>query len=199
MSHIYTTGINLHIEANVSKLLNAFSLIIWCPVDILNSFRARSVNLSTLFLGKLLGIVPVARNLQLPFVNQRKGENGRRNYFVTNLHEIMLPGVRIEPSTVRIPGGRVSDRATAPGWTECDRRYMNRSQNSNFSYHAVRCGGGDGTWYVKASHFLENICLHYDYDIAMNVIILGTVLWIYHISRCFLWSKYDPDSYHTVS
>ena len=32
-----------------------------------------------------------------------------------NLHERMLPGVRIEPSTVRIPGGRASDRATTPG------------------------------------------------------------------------------------
>ena len=47
-----------------------------------------------------------ANNWQLPFLNWRKGE--------TN-HERMLPDVRIEPATVRIPGGPASDRATAPG------------------------------------------------------------------------------------
>ena len=56
-----------------------------------------------------------ASNWQLPFLNQRKGENGRRNYFMTNLHERTLPDVRIEPATVRMPGRRASDRATAPG------------------------------------------------------------------------------------
>ena len=59
----------------------------------------------------LLGSLPVlsahsfASNWQLPFLNQRKGENGGRNYFMTNLHKRMLPDVRIEPATVRIPGG----------------------------------------------------------------------------------------------
>ena len=33
---------------------------------------------------------------------------------MTNLHERMLPDVRIEPAIVRIPGGRASDRATVP-------------------------------------------------------------------------------------
>ena len=32
---------------------------------------------------------------------------------MTILHERILPDVRIEPATVRIPGGRASDRATA--------------------------------------------------------------------------------------
>ena len=32
-------------------------------------------------------------------------ENGRRNYFMTNLHEKILPDVRIKTLTVRIPGG----------------------------------------------------------------------------------------------
>ena len=49
-------------------------------------------------------------NWQLPFLIQRKGENGRRNYFMTNLLERMLSGMRIEPTTVCIPGGRGSDR-----------------------------------------------------------------------------------------
>ena len=67
----------------------------------------------------LLGSLPVlsahsfASNWQLPFLNKRKGENGRRNYFMTKLHERMLPDVRIEPRTVHIPGGRASDRVTA--------------------------------------------------------------------------------------
>ena len=39
-----------------------------------------------------------------PFLNQRKGENGRRNYIMTNLHERMLPDVRIElrPSALEV-------------------------------------------------------------------------------------------------
>ena len=37
---------------------------------------------------------------------------------MTNLHERMLPDVRNEPATVRIPGGRGSDRATAPGYAK---------------------------------------------------------------------------------
>ena len=56
-----------------------------------------------------------ANNWQLPFLKQRKGENGRKKYFMTNLHERMLPDVRIEPTTVRIPGRRASDRVIAPG------------------------------------------------------------------------------------
>ena len=34
---------------------------------------------------------------------------------MTKLHKRMLPDVRIEPATIRIPGGRTSDRATVPG------------------------------------------------------------------------------------
>ena len=36
---------------------------------------------------------------------------------MTNLHERTLPDPRIEPATVRMPGGRASDRATGPGCT----------------------------------------------------------------------------------
>ena len=40
------------------------------------------------------------RNWQLPFLNQRKGENDRRKYFMINLHERMLPtSVGAEPAT----------------------------------------------------------------------------------------------------
>ena len=69
----------------------------------------------------LLGSLPVfiahsfTSNWQLPFLKQRKGETGRRNGFMTKLLERMMPDVRIEPASFRIPGGRGSDRATAPG------------------------------------------------------------------------------------
>ena len=40
------------------------------------------------------------RNWQLPFLNQWKGENDRRKYFIINLHERMLPtSVGVEPAT----------------------------------------------------------------------------------------------------
>ena len=52
----------------------------------------------------LIGSLPVlsahsfASNWRLPFLNQRKGENGCRNYFIINLHERMLPDMRIIPA-----------------------------------------------------------------------------------------------------
>ena len=70
----------------------------------------------------LLGSLPVlgahsfASNWPLPFLNQQKGENGRRNYCRTSLHGRMLPDMRIEPATVRMPGGHASDWATMPGF-----------------------------------------------------------------------------------
>ena len=45
----------------------------------------------------LLSAHSFTSNWQLPFLNQRKGENGRRNYFMINLHKRMLPDMRIEP------------------------------------------------------------------------------------------------------
>ena len=48
-----------------------------------------------------------ARNWQLPFLNQRKGENDRRKYFMINLHERMLPtSAGVEPATSLSPVGR---------------------------------------------------------------------------------------------
>ena len=45
--------------------------------------------------------------LSLPFLNQRKGENDRRKYFMINLHEWMLPtSARVEPATSWSPVGR---------------------------------------------------------------------------------------------
>ena len=65
----------------------------------------------------VLGVHSFASNWQLPFLNQWKGENGHRNLFMTkSQRKNVLPDVRTKPLTVCIPGGRVSDRATAPGF-----------------------------------------------------------------------------------
>ena len=77
------------------------------PVNPMGSCRARSVYLTTHLLVRLspLGVNQYcahsfARNGQLPFLNQRKGENGRRKYFMINLHERMLPtSAGVEPAT----------------------------------------------------------------------------------------------------
>ena len=52
-------------------------------------------------------------------LNQRKGQNGRRNYFMTKLHERIFPDVRIAPAAVRLSGGHASGRATVPGSPSC--------------------------------------------------------------------------------
>ena len=74
------------------------------------------------FFSTLCGYFLSVRKWQLPFLNHRwgggvagGGGNGRRNYFMTDLHERMLPDRKIEPATVRIPGGGASKRATALG------------------------------------------------------------------------------------
>ena len=64
----------------------------------------------------LLGSLPVlsvhsfASNLQLSFLNQRKAENGCSNYSMINKN---VAGR--EDATIRMPGGRASEGATAPG------------------------------------------------------------------------------------
>ena len=101
----------------------------------------------------LLGRLPVLsahsfiRNWQLPFLNQRKGENGRRNYFMTSPHERMFPDVRIEPATVHIPEDMHATKLTRPAkiisWPvstkECCRTcryYMCRSNLQPSTYKA---------------------------------------------------------------
>ena len=58
-----------------------------------------------------------ARNWQLSFLNQRKGENERRKYFMINLHERMLPGpAEIEPVASWSPVERASYWAMDTGF-----------------------------------------------------------------------------------
>ena len=98
-------------------------LVFYGLSTLLRSFRARSVNLSTLFPGKpprqftsIVSAHSFASNWQLPFLNQRKGDNGRRIFFSWPISsQECVPGVRVESATGSIPGGRASDRATTPG------------------------------------------------------------------------------------
>ena len=55
-----------------------------------------------------------ASNWQLPFSGR---ERMASEIFHDHPHERMLLEVRIEPATVRIPGGHESDQATAPSFT----------------------------------------------------------------------------------
>ena len=75
-----------------------FVLRFYGPVNPMGSCRVRSVYLTTHLLGRLSPLSvnqhcahSSARNWQLPFLNQREGENDRRKYFMINLHERMLP------------------------------------------------------------------------------------------------------------
>ena len=68
-----------------------FDVLFYGPSTQFRSFRARSVTLTTLFLGKLLGSWPVLSALLSPvtdncFLNQRKKKNGRWN--MTSVVEI---------------------------------------------------------------------------------------------------------------
>ena len=71
------------------------------PVNPLGSCRVRSIHLTTLLHGRLRPLSGYqycthyfARNWQLPFLNQWKGENDHRKYFMINLKERMLPARR---------------------------------------------------------------------------------------------------------
>ena len=76
--------------------------VIDCDVDTSGHFGLGQLTYLYCFWAGLLGSLPVlsAQSFakQLPFLNQQNGEKSRRNYFMTNLHERMLPG-----TTVRIP------------------------------------------------------------------------------------------------
>ena len=93
---------------------NKFVLRFYGPVNPMGSCRARSVYLTTRLLGRLSPPAvnqycahSFARNWQLPFLNQRKGENDRRKYFMISLHERMLPtSAGVEPATSWSPVGR---------------------------------------------------------------------------------------------
>ena len=145
-----------------ADLLLLLLLLLLCLVGLSTffmPFRARSVNPSPLFLCKppKQFTSTFASNWQMPFFNQRKGKNGRRNYFMTNLYERILPDVRIEPATVRIPGVRATDRDTTPAnrrsgpqWIaallahEPSRQTTLKERWINFDPHLFQCHVSNG-------------------------------------------------------
>ena len=78
------------------------------PSQPIRAMSSRSVYLTTLYLtglsSKLLNSTcahSFTRNWQLPFLNQQKGENDCRIYFMINLHKRVLPDpVGKEPTTL---------------------------------------------------------------------------------------------------
>ena len=71
------------------------------------SFRARFVNLFTLFLVKPIRQPCTLSDNCLSWISGSERMNGFRNYFMTNPHKGMSPDVRIKPATVRIPGTHI--------------------------------------------------------------------------------------------
>ena len=106
-------------------LLILLSLLVWFLFYGLSthfrSFRARAVNLATVFLGKpprqftSTYARSFASNWQLPILNQRKRENGRRNVFMTKSPRKNVPDVGIALEAACMPREHASDRATVPG------------------------------------------------------------------------------------
>ena len=94
-----------HIYRNNAKI-SIVQLLCWCFTalrHISGHFGRGQLSISPCSWARLLGSLQVlsaysfANNWQLPFLNQGKGENGRRNYFMTKLHERMLPDVKNRP------------------------------------------------------------------------------------------------------
>ena len=122
---------SFHSPIYPSKLLPSvfvlFVLRFYSPVNPKGSCRAWSVYLTTLLLGRLspLSGKPVLctfirQKRQLPFLNQQKGENDRRKYFMINLHERMLPtsaGLNPRPPRLQLDGA--ANWATKAGSSIC--------------------------------------------------------------------------------
>ena len=61
-----------------------------------------------------------ASNWQLLFLNQKKGENDGRKYFMINLNERIAQDQRIEPTTSGSQVGWASDGASQPVLAQSD-------------------------------------------------------------------------------
>ena len=129
------------------------------PSTHFRSFWAWLVNLATLFLGKpprqfISSAHSSASNWQLLFLNQRKRENGRRNFFMTKSPLKNVPDVGIELGAACMPRGHVSNRATMPGLTDKFTLWRKELQLSPWSWRKAATVFGiivDGTS-IEPSH-----------------------------------------------
>ena len=92
---LYVDCKNAHQTVWIHRLTLIFTC---CCVGVLQPFGCDQLTYPHCSWPSLLGSLPVlsAHSFtifywQLPFLNQRKGENGRRNYFMTTLHERTWP------------------------------------------------------------------------------------------------------------
>ena len=93
------------------------------PVNQLRSCWAQTVYLTTLFSGQALSsklltrtcASSITRKLQLPFLNQQKGENDCWKYFMITLHAVLLDPVGINLATSWSAVWHTSDWATKTG------------------------------------------------------------------------------------
>ena len=103
--NIPTSPMGPHCIASPVKILNIlFMLRFYGPVKSNGVMSSTVILPNHAFTGQALSSKRltsiVHRNWQLPFLNQRKGENDRRKYFMINLHERMLPtSAGVEPAT----------------------------------------------------------------------------------------------------
>ena len=102
-THINTYS-SIH-NPGISVVGRLVVLLFYDPVNLLRSCRARSVNLTTLFLGRLPKrlITTKCPYWQLPFLNQQYVENGCRNYFMAkSLRYVAGPGFELATSGLLI-------------------------------------------------------------------------------------------------
>ena len=102
-----------------TRLVCLFVLRFYGPVNPMGSCRARSVYLTTRLLGRLSSLSgkPVLctffrQKLTTAFLNQRKGENNHRKYFISiSMKECCLPRPRLNPQP---PGLKSDGHPTEP-------------------------------------------------------------------------------------
>ena len=98
-----------------------------------------------------------ARNWQLPFLNQRKGENDHRKYFMINLHEeCCRPRQVMESATSWSPVGHASNEPPRPAVGTIS-TYMGynktKKNNSRLLKYTVEHGWLEHQWLVYHGKF----------------------------------------------
>ena len=109
----------------LTKCICGFVVVLWFygPVNLSRASRAVQLTYSHYSWAglDLLSYQPVlsahtfVNNWQLPFWNQRTGKNGRRKYFMINLHGSFVAGLGFGIATLGSVVRRVADCAMEPG------------------------------------------------------------------------------------
>ena len=95
------------------------SFLFYGPSTHLRSFRARSVTLTTLILGKTVYqylvhiLLPVTDNCS-SWISGRGRENGRRTFFMTKSPQQKVPDMGIKLRVACMPSGHASDQLPGP-------------------------------------------------------------------------------------